>query len=384
MKKSISIYYITLFVIMICLPVLFFSIFGSHFDTFNYENRELAPKPVLTAGTINDFPGAFESWFNDHLPFRNQLLELNGHIDYDLLHSSAADEVIIGKEGWLFYRGYQVGSEDSTGDYMGTNLFTDEELETIKNNLEKANEELMERGCRFIVYIAPNKERIYSEYMPDAFGAPAENCRKNQLMAYLRENTWMPIIDAEEDIRAFREEHPETQIYFKYDTHWNELGAYVGALSLNRVMGHDMLPADEIHIEDPGEGNFDLARLLHLGNYLNHDHTYIPTGYTYNPIYTESNDLHTEYRFTNPEGTGDDRKVLMIGDSFSSFLSPFVAFHYNNMYDCFYYDYSREILEREQPDIVVYECVERYLGNMLTFSLDGNIGVTDAQPAGAQ
>ena len=128
---------------------------------------------------------------------------------------------------------------------------------------------------------------------------------------------------------------------------------------------------------DLGEGIFDLARLIHLGNYLHHDHTYTPNGYSVNPIEMESNELHTEYRFTNPMRSGDDKKVLIIGDSFSSFLSPFVAFHYNDTYDCFYYNYTREILEREQPDILVYETVERYLGNMLTFSLDGGIGKTE-------
>ena len=39
-----------------------------------------------------------------------------------------------------------------------------------------------------------------------------------------------------------------------------------------------------------------------------------------------------------------------------------------------YYDYQYAMLDQESPNIVVYETVERYLGNMLNFSLVDGIG----------
>lgn len=48
-------------------------------------------------------------------------------------------------------------------------------------------------------------------------------------------------------------------------------------------------------------------------------------------------------------------------------LSPYAASIYNNTFTTYYYDYQYGMLDQESPNIVVYETVERYLGNMLNF-----------------
>ncbi len=131
MRKTVQAFYIAIFTAAILLPVPLFKVIKPYIDTNNYENRELAPRPALqlNAESISSFPSDFDSWMSDHLPFRNQLLSLNGMIDYDVLHSSSSDTVIVGRKGWLFYKGAQVNSEDPVADYTGTNLFSEEQLE---------------------------------------------------------------------------------------------------------------------------------------------------------------------------------------------------------------------------------------------------------------
>ena len=374
MSKAVKTWYILLLVVLVILPVPFFTMFKSRFDTENYEMRTLAPMPEISAANIENIPSGFESWFNDHLPFRNQLLTLNGRIDYDLLHSSTSESVIIGKDGWLFYKGAQANHEDPVSDYMGTNLFTQEELERIRENMLAARDELASRECRFIIYIAPNKERVYSEYMPAAYGEPAENCRMNQVVDYLRETTDIPVICCYDDIMAYRRAHPDEEIYFKYDTHWNELGAYIGSLELVRELGFELPSPEDVTKQDMGQGTFDLARLIHLGNTLKYDYAPYLQDYSEHEVIGENNEQHTEYRFYNPENDADHQKLFVIGDSFSSFLAPYLVCHYNNAYVNFYYNYKYRQLDEENAQVVVYETVERYLGNMLTFSLYSGIG----------
>ena len=70
MKKSVRIFYTVLFTAAVALPVLFFGIFGKHFDTSDSENRQLAAMPSFSFATASQYPDAFEAYFSDHLPFR--------------------------------------------------------------------------------------------------------------------------------------------------------------------------------------------------------------------------------------------------------------------------------------------------------------------------
>ena len=376
MRKTVQAFYIAIFTAAILLPVPLFKVIKPYIDTNNYENRELAPRPALqlNAESISSFPSDFDSWMSDHLPFRNQLLSLNGMIDYDVLHSSSSDTVIVGRKGWLFYKGAQVNSEDPVADYTGTNLFSEEQLETIARNMKEAQQLLKDRGSDFVIFIAPNKERVYSEYMPRSYGAPAKENRLSQVTSYLRVHTDIPVVSCMDDLMEYKKTHPDTPVYFKYDTHWNDLGAYIGTRALAQTLGYSMPDPDEVTMTDLKTGDFDLARMLHLSRELDTDHVYKLTGYSNHTIISEKSEDGRQYRFYNPANDGEHKKLVIVGDSFSMLLSPYAASIYNNTFTTYYYDYQYGMLDQESPNIVVYETVERYLGNMLNFSLVDGIG----------
>lgn len=376
LRKGIQNFYIVLLVALILAPVAFFAVFGRYFDTTNYENRDLSAAPVIGQTKIADFPDAFDNWFNDHLPFRNQLLELKGLFDYDVLHSTDSKSVIIGKDGWLFYKGAQVNHEDPVADYQGTNLFTQEELEQIAANMTAARDELQKRGISFYIFLCPNKERVYSQYMPDSYTRFNEGGRLQQVYDYLTQNTDLTVVNAYDDLKTYMAAHPTQQLYYKYDTHWNNIGAYVGTKTLTEKLGFTQDPLEEIQISDQGESSFDLARLLHLGNVLTKDHFYSLSKYTPHVMTTQMQPLGEQIRYTTDD-TAPGNKLYIIGDSFSTTSSAYYACHYKEAYLNFYYDYSLQSLEDEAPDTLVYETVERYLGNMLHFSITDGI---DADP----
>jgi hypothetical protein len=65
--------------------------------------------------------------------------------------------------------------------------------------------------------------------------------------------------------------------------------------------------------------------------------------------------------------TGDPRlpKALVFRDSFSWQLIPFLSESFRSVVYVWTFDFLPELIEREQPDVVILECVERYLNALL-------------------
>ena len=373
MKKSIKNIYIIILAVVIMLPVLFFGIFGKYFNSDNNENRTLAQMPELSISSIKDFPTAFENYFDDNLPFKNQLVFINSLMNYKILHISSSDSVIAGKNGWLFYKGAQVNDEDPISDYNGSNLFSDEELSTIAANMVEAKAQLSSRNSDFIIMICPNKEGVYSEYMPSAYGKHTDWGRMRQVVDYLRKNTDLTVVCPYDDIMAYKESNPDEQLYYKYDTHWNNLGSYIGACDLNDALGYSSPDLSTLNKSEGHVPVYDLANLLNLGSYLEDDPALLVENFSSHEAQIETNDTGTEFRGTLASKDGDERKLFVIGDSFSTSMFKYLACNFNDSYLNFYYNYNLSMLEDEQPDVVVYETVERYLNNMLHFSITDGI-----------
>ncbi|MBQ9513163.1 MAG: hypothetical protein IJR58_08210 [Lachnospiraceae bacterium] len=377
MNKLTQKAYIFILTILIVLPLVFYAIVGRYLDTKNWENRTLADFPKLTTENIREYPGQFEAYFNDRLPFKYQLIFLNSWINYYVFHTTNSKSVIVGKDGWLFYKGSQVMDEDPVGDYRGTNLFTDEELAQIAANMQHTKDFLAERGCEFAILIAPNKERMYDEYMPDEYGDPAQYNRIVQVTEYLREHTDVTVVSPYETLLAYKQEHPEDLLYYTYDTHWNNVGSYLGARELATALGWELPELDKVTktLSTPPVG--DLSGLLGMGDYLKGEQIYTLSDYSPHTLDRQVSSDLSEFVYTNTAGDGADEKLFIIGDSFSTMMSPYIASHYNNTYLNFYFNYTGEMLEREDPDVVVFETVERYLDRMLDFDIDAEYSINE-------
>ena len=385
MKKLTQYFYICILVCFLILPIPVFKLVGDRIDTENHENRTLAERPVLSMATFSEFPQNYETFLMDHLPFKSLLVRANGVVDYRLFRSAGSSPyVIIGKEGWLFYKGQQANFEQPEEDYKGENLFTEEELEKIRENMLNARDLLRDRETEFVIMIAPNKERMYSEFMPAAYGEPAQEYRLKQVVEYLRETTDLTVVSPYENLVAYKESHPENPIYYKYDTHWNNLGSYIGARELDAALGLPeeewLPPVEDVTITEVENGVYDLAEMIGMQNELRDDRVFVLSGYSAHPIETQVIGGGTEYRYHNPAGDGDPRKVFLVGDSFSTMMGIYVASRFNDMYLNSYRYYEPWMLAVEDPDILIYEVVERYIGNMLDYDLSSHIGPQQTAP----
>ncbi len=366
-KKIGQIIILCAFAIILCFSRFIWFFAEKYIGSPNNENREMAPRPELTLESYPNYSTDYTSYFNDNLQFRNSLITLNSAIDYFCFKKSSSSYVIIGDEDYLFYSRTDDG--DPVSCYQGRNLYDEASLRAIADNCIAQRDFLAEQGKEFVIFIAPNKERVYSELMPDRYGEPAEDYAVKQIYEYLKANTDLRVVYAYDELMKAKSEIG-TSLWYKTDTHWNSVGGYVGAKALLRELGIDMpeVSDDVISITAGDHKAGDLASMLNLTKQLEgRDYVYTVEGYDdHNSENLEWNDFGViSYHAEN----ADPRKVYFIRDSFIWGMAPYIGSQFNDSYLQYNGQYSYDDLMAQNPDVVVYEVVERYAARLMDFSL---------------
>ena len=129
---------------------------GKYKDTAANTVEEVPVKPKLSQDNYKTYPSEFESYYNTALPYRKLLVKLNSQLHYHLFGQSVNEDVIAGKNNWLFYR-------DSVDSSLGNWKFTDKQLKQISENLTHSQNLLKSQGKEMVLFIPPNKATIYPE-----------------------------------------------------------------------------------------------------------------------------------------------------------------------------------------------------------------------------
>ena len=319
---------IAVFFACILSPNLLFPILKTTADEGTGENRSLAAFPTLSLETIDTFPSGVEGWINDHAAFRNRFLSLNARLNLSLFQFGDSQDVITGKDGWYFYT---LGS--SVEDFLGTNRFSAGELQMLANKLQTVHDAWKEKGTEFIFLCAPNKEGVYSEYLPDGFTAPDR-----------RDYQW----------------------YFKTDTHWNDAAGFLVSGQIIDAAGGTSTPIENVTVtyeaRDPG----DLANLFHMPESMCDDTKADVSGYRNNvTIHYDSASDDGNIAHISADQAPDPRRIAIYRDSFGTALLAGLPkyFAYTDFYH--WQVFEPEFLNENKPDVLVYEVVERDLGRMM-------------------
>ncbi len=363
MKKGFKICYTVVFFLLLCLPMALMPFLKS---SAKIEKRELAKlPPYLKEGRLNlDFSDGFESWINDRLPLRSQLLTCANAVKGELLHADTSN-VIVGKQGWLFY---SVERED----FMDTNPLTDAQIRAAAVTLSLMEENVTARGGRFTFVPAPNKSSVYGEYMPASF-RPAEESNLTRLSAALRaEGVTFT------DLRAVLTAAKAETVYHRRDSHWNYRGALIGYNAIMDSLGreHDRHENAPYTVEKTWRG--DLDKLLYpaggvMDEQVVYDIRHAPFRFTYplgfadtkaglENFMSDREDRDNLIRTQNLQRK-DGSTLFMARDSFGRALLPY-------MIDC----YENAAFQRtDRPNLtalaegtdVVYEIAERNLRRVI-------------------
>jgi len=202
---------------LIALPLALFSPTSWNAEA---ERRQAASAPGFptTIGSLRTFPQTFEKFFNDHFGLRRGLIGLRNQIESRALKRSPSEDVIVGKNDWLYYAG-----DHSVDDFRGRYLLTTDELARWHAALKARRDSLAQRGIKYRFVIAPNKQSIYPEYLPDSLvkGRPS---LADQIVTYMREAGDPDLIlDLRPILRSFE---GKLLSFRKLDVHWNSYGGY--------------------------------------------------------------------------------------------------------------------------------------------------------------
>ncbi|MDD6202650.1 MAG: DHHW family protein [Lachnospiraceae bacterium] len=354
MKKWKNNLWRILFIILFLLPNIAWLFYGT--DTESSENRALADFPTLSLETYREYPRRFEDWLDDHLPFKESMVSSLNTMTYRLFKESEVDKVIPGKDGWLFYDGAVNDDGDTVGEYKRTVTVSQEELESIKENLVYLNESLDKKGIRLILMIPSNKEEIYSEYMPDFIKVMDGQSKCDILVDYLSKNAEIEVIYPKEKMLQYKEQYP---LYYKTDTHWTLLGAYVAYGQLEDSLHEGIkelsyVSVKEISLKEAGCSS-DLAKMLNMKSYGENEKGYALEQYPF----ADSSDGSRINKSAKYE-----ERIAFVGDSFRTAMMPYIRGDYQYSYFIHRNKFSEAEFEEFAPDVVVLEFAERYIDEM--------------------
>lgn len=343
------------FLALLLLPWPLWGLLHGALDTTNHENRTLAAFPSVAETGLNAWPAAFEDWLGDHAPFRNQLMTLNTGVNR-LTGTLDSGDVLRGQNGWLFLK--DASDSQSISDYQGLTACTGKELTDTAASLTALQAALEARGSTLAVLFAPAKEEVYSRYMPADIPVVSRPTRVEGLVAALRAQTEVPVVFPQE---ALTDASRTQQVYYKYDTHWNAVGAWLAAQQTLAALGlpcGTALPA--VQADAGRQATHDLADISASWAFCGDDAYYQPGAPAANLDQSPNGELQ---HYT---GSGS-QSLLLVRDSFGDALAPWLCEPFGEALVIHGNELNLKNLNAEQktlPDVVVLEVAERFYYNL--------------------
>jgi alginate O-acetyltransferase complex protein AlgJ len=371
---------IAIFIGLLWLPVLDLFFHWDQTSEVN-EKRVLTTFPSLNPGFAGarDFIAGLEAYYNDRFGFRKRLIYWEQNWKRSWFGESPTCNVIIGQRGWLFYNASQ-----STGDFQEATLFTDKQLQEWRSLLESRRDWLTRRGINYIFVIAPDKQTIYPENLPEGMTVVGSVTKLDQFVAYMKANSSVEVLDLRP---ALFQAKTSGQTYLYTDSHWNQFGAFTACREIIQKLARQLpglkpLSMDSFDRKISLEKGGNLAQMLAAKeSMLERDYLTLLPRTPLKPL-----PVSRDYKkWAIVQSTlNSDRKggAIIFGDSFAEGWFPFLGYHFNKVTLYRLYDiqtpaahvWKTLLIEQQKPDVVIDEILE----NLLDQEDAGHIKLVDA------
>ena len=348
MKRNANLIFVAAFFIICMIPIGCMGFVSTQMS----ENRNLSEWPSfsLEDGSFNhEYFNELQTYIAEHFAFRTELVEADSFFKYTLFHSPSDEQVILGKEDWMFF-------DATLEDYAGATMDT-QQIDEIAAKLSDVCEYIEQLGKTPLIMIVPNKNSIYEEYMPMRFGKKAEVTNLTLLQDAMQEKG-IPYVDA-----AFiLEEGKKTdEVYLHQDTHWNNTGARLVLNEVYKVFGlENRYELDHYTVEAVHEP--DLYKMLFpTQEYYENQH-----------IYQQANDFEYVGRVRSMDdltiktstSQGNGKSILVYRDSFGRAMIPYMGEVFDQCLFNRSTPYDLSLVEQTECDYVLLEIVERNLADL--------------------
>lgn len=338
-------------------------LFNPKSDYSSSEKRYLQQFPDVSVDKVLDgtFGTDFESYFADQFPARSFWVGLNAYYSLDTGNNGANGV-------YNCDNGYLINKPVSTDNKLEKNV---DAIVKFKNTID----------VPVTVMFAPSTGYVAEDVLPAVHDKYNDDTYFEQTSATLSANG-ISFVDLR---KTFKDTYASgNQLYYKTDHHWTTLGAYTAYEKLCEQLNITPTPKEKFDIKTYGgfygttystsgfwftqpdsiqiwdnpentdknikvkisEGtNTDEFGSMYFYDHLEEDDKY--------PVFIDGNHALTEITNSNAKGG----TILLVKDSFSHSLAPFLAENYSKiiLVDMRYYKMSvSQIVEQENPEQVVF------------------------------
>ena len=152
------------------------------------------------------------------------------YVDYKFFGNSDAENILIGKDGWIFETLNGSGSYNYLLDYVGGASFSDEELARIAECIENERAYYESVGVEYLVVVIPSSMTVCEDKVPAFLGDRSDNTRLCGLTRYLSGQS--AYIDPTESMKN------DSSLEIPYNNTEDSINAYGAYCIYNSVMTH--------------------------------------------------------------------------------------------------------------------------------------------------
>lgn len=348
----------------------------------------LAPQGKLAEATSSPFPEfswtsqsftamgktLASGWLDKNYPFRGVLIRWYNHASATLFGTMSSNSpVAVGKDGWLYL------ARDRTlnvlDEHRALTPLTGAQLARLAAIFEERRAWCARHGIRYVVAVAPNKESVYPEHLPDEFRQVGPRSRMEQIMEYIRANTTLEVIDLKPAIlEAKKTSH--APVFYATDSHWNARGAFPAYQEIIRAIGRDFpglkpAPASDFFVQEFTYLGGDLSYMVGMEELITENKVYMLPKKP-----REARGASTDYfrkEYVEPAQASERPggalpRAVFFHDSYFWELLPLLAEHFSRAVyvwlrpnlggDERFFD--KELILAEKPDVVVEQIAERF------------------------
>jgi len=281
--------------------------------------------------------------------------------------------VIVGND-------YQGHFNDALDDYIGANLFTDNQKTMVEKNIKEKVDFLSSDGLNteLIYLLIPNPMNIYPETVPEEYVRYTEDSRTKQFTE-IATKAGATVIDLTDTFMEHRDD--EYKLFHKTDSHWTYYGAYIAYKDLFDYIGEKFpaaKPRDaslfEFYNKEVDVGDMlvhqeiDESLLKETTTFMN-----LKWDIATNPelYYSDHTNLLQHDLISNSRTTTNDDaslpKAVVLRDSFGSSIFSVMSDRFSSAYwqAMWNYSFDKKAVKETAPDYYIYVVAERNIKNIM-------------------
>jgi alginate O-acetyltransferase complex protein AlgJ len=218
-----------------------------------FSDTELVYPKTLLDFREGRTTGTLEKQIDHKLPARSDLIAAANSVRL-LVTGGTGEQVRAGKDGWLFLTD-EIRFESGSDSHMRTRI---DLLAAVSSLLDQ-------QGVKLVVLLVPDKARVHSSRLLIGRYPTSLESRYQQAIDQLLDKN-VTVIDI---LTPLRIHATSAEVYYRTDTHWNQLGASIAAQTTATAIKQMNIPLQQVVFESressaPDERAGDLIRMIGL------------------------------------------------------------------------------------------------------------------------